>query len=132
MLTYDGWRGKPGRKGSPGQLTRKRISYLRITITKDWTEERILEELANEINPVVFPFQVAEAYREFLEPREVSKLADQAITLGAKIAVIGCYEDPKSQISQKKAELEKRLGDFQCQVWTIVPPPDVFEPTPYS
>ena len=39
----------------------------KIIINADWTQERFFEELANEVNPVVFPFQASEAYAELPE-----------------------------------------------------------------
>lgn len=39
----------------------------KIIINADWTQERFFEELANEINPIVFPFQASEAYGELPE-----------------------------------------------------------------
>lgn len=36
----------------------------KIIIKNDWTQEKLFEELANEINPIVFPFQASEAYGE--------------------------------------------------------------------
>jgi hypothetical protein len=43
------------------------IDIEKISINDDWTLERLFEKLANEIKPIVFPFQAAEAYGEIPE-----------------------------------------------------------------
>lgn len=63
--------------------------------------------------------------------KELTKLAEHAKIFGANVIVLGCFQDSKNQINQKKAELEALLGDVQCQVWTIVPLAHVFEPSPH-
>lgn len=67
---------------------------------------------------------------EFI-PKELTKLADHVKIFNANVVILGCFQDPKNQINQKKTELEGLLSGTHCQVLTIVPSPHVFEPTPH-
>jgi len=67
---------------------------------------------------------------EFI-PKELTKLADHVKIFNANFVILGCFQDPKNQINQKKTELEGLLSGTHCGVLTIVPSPDIFEPTPH-
>lgn len=74
--------------------------------------------------------EIKTSCKEFL-PKELRKLADHAKIFGAQVIVLGCFQDPKNQINQKKSELEGLLGDEHYQVRTIVPQDYIFESTPH-
>lgn len=64
--------------------------------------------------------------------KELEKLADLVKKLDARIVVLGCFQDQRSQMRLKESELKRILNDSDCEIWTYIPSNHVFEPTPIS